>query len=477
MQKMFAPLAAAALMFAASADARADSDKDKDFGSFRERLLNDHAEQLFGVHRPLAASSRESISAAEANRDPAALVTLAGGLRAYVVSAATNLAPNVDMMALWPDDSSPTHLIFCNEEGAAQPGVQRVRLDDGTVETILTGTVSCDPSKRTPWGTIIVGEENGNTGWLIELIDPLHTTGVLFNRATGTFSGGVGAANLAVRPAVGRTSFEGIGLYPNGVMYYGDENRPSNGTAGGAYFKFIPTNPWTGGPPITSLASSPLTSGKVFGLRLGKRNGNTDFGQGSNTGMGTWIEIPSASNPAAGADLRAAAAILRLTGYYRPEDIDIDHGALAVGKVRFCGANTGNEGQDRNWGETICVTDGTLDQALANAAVPELQLFVVGTPELAMMDNIAFQPGRGNWILHEDGDGPDVGRNNDLWSCLEDGDDADSLSDGCIRIGSLNDLNAEWTGGIFNARGSVFFVSVQHNVTGHGVILAITGWR
>jgi hypothetical protein len=141
---------------------------------FRERLLNDRAEQLFGVHRPLAASSRESITAAEANRDPTALVTLAGGLRAHVVSAATNLGPNVDMMALWPDDSSPTHLIFCNEEGAAQPGVQRVRLDNGTVETILTGTISCDPSKRTPWCTIIVGEENGNTGWLIEIIDRSH---------------------------------------------------------------------------------------------------------------------------------------------------------------------------------------------------------------------------------------------------------------------------------------------------------------
>jgi len=251
MQKMFAPIAAAAVMFAASADAHDDSRND--FGLFRERLLNDHAEQLFGVHRPLAASSRESITAAEANRDPTALVTLAGGLRAHVLSAATNLGPNVDMMALWPDDSSPTHLIFCNEEGAAQPGVQRVRLDNGTVETILTGTISCDPSKRTPWGTIIVGEENGNTGWIIEIMDPLHTTGVLFNRAAGTFSGGVGAANLAVRPAVGRTSFEGIGLYPNSVMYYGDENRPSNGTAGGAYFKFIPTNPWTGGPPILAI--------------------------------------------------------------------------------------------------------------------------------------------------------------------------------------------------------------------------------
>lgn len=94
-----------------------------------------------------------------------------------------------------------------------------------------------------------------------------------------------------------------------------------------------------------------------------------------------------------------------------------------------------------------------------------------------MPDNIAYQPGRGNWIIHEDGDGPDVGRNNDLWSCLDDGDDDETLSDGCLRVATLNDLNAEWTGGIFDATGTRFFVSIQHNVTGHGVILEFTGWR
>ena len=125
----------------------------------------------------------------------------------------------------------------------------------------------------------------------------------------------------------------------------------------------------------------------------------------------------------------------------------------------------------------ICITDGTLDQAPANTAMPEVQLFVVGTPDSAMMDNIAYQPGRGNWIIHEDGDGPESARNNDLWVVPADGADDDMLSDGCVRIGTLNDLNAEWTGGIFDASGERFFVSVQHNVTGHGVILEITGWQ
>ena len=95
-----------------------------------------------------------------------------------------------------------------------------------------------------------------------------------------------------------------------------------------------------------------------------------------------------------------------------------------------------------------------------------------------MMDNIAYQPGRGNWVINEDGDGPEAfGRNNDIWDCLEDGDDVDTLSDGCIRVATLNDLTAESTGGIFDADGDSYYVSIQHNVTGHGVILKITGWR
>ena len=450
-----------------------------DFGLFRDHQLHAHSEQLFGIVDPLEASSTESVSASTAENDPTSLVTVAKHLRVRVVTASANAGPNIDMIALWPDDRRPTHLIVCNEEGADKPGVQRVRIADGTVETILTGTVSCDPIQRTAWGTIIVGEEAGPTtspatpgGWLLEIIHPLQTTNVLFDRVTGLLSG-PDAGNVATRPAVGRLAFEGIALYPNGVMYYGDENRPNQGTPGGAYFKFIPGVPWSDGPPITNLIQSPLLSGKVYGLRLGKRSGNTDYGQGSNTGLGTWLEVPAANN----ANLRAAAATLKLSGYYRPEDADIDLKALAAGLVRWCANNTGNEGEDHNWGETICVTDGSLAEATANTATPEVQYLVIGSPDLAMPDNIAYQPGRGNWIIHEDGDGPAVGRNNDLWSCRDDGEDADTLSDGCVRIATLNDLNAEWTGGIFDATGTRFFVSVQHNVTGHGVILEITGWR
>ena len=477
MRKLSLLSLAAVVGLATSAAAGGDDfDRKLDFGTFRDQQLRAHSNQLFGFHRPLRESSTESVDQGTAEADPASLATVAHGLDVRVASSNADLGSNIDMIALWPNDAHPTHLIVCNEvDDITLPGVQRVRLSDGSVETILRGTIACDPVRRTAWGTILVGEENGSTGQVIEIIRPLETTEVFFDRVTGIASGGTGAANVVSRRALGRLSFEGLALYPNGVLYYGDEQRPGTGTPGGAYFKFIPTTPWTGGP-ISSLAQSPLASGKVYGLRLGKRSGNTDYGQGSNTGMGTWVPIPAPGDPAVGQNLRAQAAALKLTGFYRPEDLEVDPMALAAGRVRFCGNNTGNENEDHNWGEAVCFTDGTLAEATANTAIPEGQFFVMGTSELAMPDNMAFQPRRGFWVLHEDGAGPDVGRNNDLWACLEDGADDDTLSDGCVRVASLNDLNAEWTGGIFDAAGRNFYVSVQHNVTGHGVILRITGW-
>jgi len=341
---------------------------------------------------------------------------------------------------------------------------------------MVTGTTSCDPVRKTPWGTILFGEEAGggpNGGRMYEMIDPLNVTGVTLNRASGVFSGGTGFANLAARPSLGRLSFEGLAIYPNGVIYFGDENRPSNGVAGGAYFKFIPSALWNpANPPITTLAASPLaTGGTIYGLRLGLRGGGTDFGQATEAGDGKWILIPPAPDP----DLRAQAAALKLTGYYRPEDFEIDQAARTAGNVKFCAANTGNESEDHYYGNVICITDGSIAQAATNAAVPNVSFFVLGNPQFAMMDNVAYQPGRGNWVFHEDGD--QLTGNNDLWDCLPDGQDADLQSDGCIRIGTLNDLTAEWTGGFFDASGQHFYVSVQHNVSGHGVILDITGWK
>ncbi len=450
--------------------------EDADFGRQTQGRLEAQSRLLFGVERPLASSSDEAVAAAEADEDPREIAKFAGGLRVRVVT--TQSGRLTDQMALWPNDSEPTHLIACNEGGPTTPGLQRIEIATGETETIVSGTKSCDPIRRTPWGTIVFGEESGADGALYELIDPLHTTGVTLDRSAGTFGGGRGVDNLVRRDAVGRLSWEGIGLYQSGLMYYGDENGPKMGTGGGAYYKFVPDHAWSpSSGPITDLDQSPLRSGTVYGLRLGARGGSpttpgADYGQGSQTGLGSWI---LAAEP----NLRAEAARLELSGYYRPEDIDIDRQAEALGRVRFCGPNTGNEHGD-NDGEVICLSDGSLAEAMQNGVQPELQYFVLGNPQLAMPDNIAYQPGQGNWIVHEDAetDYPGPGYdNNDLWACLPDGADADRLSDGCVRVATLNDPTAEWTGGIFDSSGKRFFVSVQHNITGHGIVFEVTGWR
>jgi hypothetical protein len=236
-----------------------------DFGLEVQDLLASKSNPLFGVGKPIGASCRASIDAATAGADPTALVTLAKGLSASVVTSADDAGAIIDMIALWPDDENPEWLIVCNEGDPDEPGVQRIEIATGEVQTILTGTSACDPIHRTPWGTIVFGEEEDD-GHVYELMDPIGTTDVVLDRDTGvvTNDGGSGAENVVQRPALGFLAFEGIGILESGVVYYGDENRPLEGAPGGAYFKFVPESPWDGVSTIDELDQSPLASGGVY---------------------------------------------------------------------------------------------------------------------------------------------------------------------------------------------------------------------
>jgi Bacterial protein of unknown function (DUF839) len=443
------------------------------FGVFRDQQLAERSNRLFGVDKPIAASSTASITQAEAQADPRKLATLAKGLHARVV---TTQGPTVDdQISLWPNSAHPKYLIVCNEDDPTEPGLVRIELKTGKATTIVTGTEECDPTRRTPWGTILFGEEDGQGGRLYELIDPLHTTGVRLDRTTGTFSGGVGASNLVTRTALGSASFEGIGILQNGTTYLDPDDSgfgPKNGGPGDAYFKFLPDHPYIGTAPITDLSQSPYTAGEVFGLRVGL---GTNYGQGREFGFAQWIPLPHADNP----NLEAEGLAAGLSGYYRPEDADIDPIALEHGNVRVCSNDTGDE-ENHLYGQTICITDGTVAQAEANTATTEVQPFVFGgtSQGINMPDNIAFQPRTGNAVIHEDAETTfETPHNNDLWDCLPDGPDQDLLSDGCVRIATLNDLTAEWTGGTFDSTGKHFYVSIQHNISGEATILDITGWK
>src|SRR6266508_5031287 len=169
-------------------------DQETDWGLYSQHLLDAHAEQLFGVE-PVEENALGPYSGLNS-----ALSVIAGkGLKVSVVSNATHRLN--DMIALWPNDDHPTHLFIAIETGRTTvPGdatsptnisLQVVDLSgspNSNARTVLLGLTSGDPIRRTPWGTILVGEE-ATDGGVYEIFDPLNV-GVsgpvkITNRATG----------------------------------------------------------------------------------------------------------------------------------------------------------------------------------------------------------------------------------------------------------------------------------------------------
>ena len=346
-------------------------------------------------------------------------------------------------MVLWPP-SNPTHIILVNEEGTTEPGLQKVDLKTGKATTILTGIDDNDPVRVTPWGTIIFGEEKSPSvppsppdpsyGAMYEIIDPLDPAleGTTVDRNTQVFT--PPTSKIKRIDAFGFTSYEGLAILRNGVTYYGSEQTADAGSPAGAFYKFVPTlsaTTWTPGiPPITSLSQSPYASGKVFALRVGTTALN---GQGFQYGTGSWQELVGASGTA----LRPLALAVKATGYYRPEDLDIDQAALAAGNVRFCGNNTGRDSA-RYWGETICFTDGTVAgvgrRHHAAGAAPRSGL---AGDQHARQHRLPAGPrelDRPRGRLHRYHRRASV-RTTTSGTASRTAPDTDTLSDGCIRIG------------------------------------------
>jgi secreted PhoX family phosphatase len=467
-----------------------------DFGAFVAAELRAFSEQLFGFRRPLEESARGPFD----GPSTAALV-VADGLRVSLVSSAVH--QSTDQIALWPNDTRPTHLFVCDEE-STNPAVQRVDLSKpatSNATTVVTGLSSCDPVRRTPWGTIIVAEEAGATGGFYELIDPVHINKVInvTNRDTGETTDPL---HLVKRQAVGSLSFESFAIRDDGTMIYGDELAPSGGRSGGGIYKFVPSIPYAGNGVVTVPAQSPFAAGTIYGLHVGRANNSSNWGQGAETGKGRWTQvdltIPGVLQPDGDIILDTAQATQLFTGFYRPEDMDIDPIAEAKGVFRACWANTGRWnnafGSDIENGavnsEVMCLVEETNPSA-PTGTTPVVSRFVPGSPTRQMYDNVAFQPHTGNLVILEDGPtnvvtgaAPGVvseTRGNDIWICLPDGDDDDSQTDGCVRMASLRDTSSEPTGFIFLGSGESAFVSLQHRAVdeanNRGSLLKISGFK
>jgi secreted PhoX family phosphatase len=490
---------AACLAVAAWTARAAAKGPNADFGAFIADQLRAHSEQLFGFRHPLEQSAVGPFT----DPDSTQALEVADGLKVTLVSSAVH--NSADQIALWPDDDHPTHLFVCDEE-SSDPAVQRVDLSapaGANATTIITGLDSCDPVRRTPWGTIIVAEEAGATGGLYELIDPVRITTAInvSNRDLGTTSDPL---HLVKRQAVGSLSFESFAIEADGTMIFGDELAPSGGSVGGGIFKFVPSIPFQGGGPIAVPAASPFASGTIYGLRVAA-SGSSNWGQGAETGKGSWIQVDLAGagvvDPSGNVILRTAQVLQHFTGYYRPEDMDIDPIAAEEGVFRACWANTGRMSHGggslvENSGvnsEIMCLVEEPPSSAVPappTGTIPSVQRFIPGTPQGQMYDNVAFQPHTGNLVVLEDGPvnvvtstQPTVSelRGNDLWVCLPDGADNDAQSDGCVRFASLRDTSSEPTGFIFLGSGEEAFVSLQHRSVdednNRGSLVKISGFK
>ena len=459
---------AAALLAVPALPALADDEDSHDFGARVEQRLKNSAMHWFGIQGPLTASAPATTGDYRTPEQKAEdHVLLAHSLRAeYVTRTAANAA---DMFAFWPNDDSPTHLIFCIEGGRQDlgtflpgglvrkfnPSVQSVKLSDGSVQTILRGMTACDGIRRTPWQTILATEET-STGGAYEIINPLQQANhTITDRALGSIVDQNGLPSLAIvkRPALPTMAWEGLAVLPSGVVIAGDELRPGTGTAdidGGAIFKFIPAVPRTAREPIGNLSESPLVAGNVYALRMSCTTG-VQYGQGCEIGSGAWIAVGATT-------ARSDADRLGATGYYRPEDLEQDEEYRGDG-VRFCWTNTG-ESDIANYGEVLCGIDRVPLVADPNQQTVVANRFVEGDADFNQPDNFAFQPKTGIHYVIEDNP------NGDVFACLPDGADRDIKTDGCVKIVSVKDSSAEPTGFKFTADGKTAYLAIQHSNDG-----------
>lgn len=474
---LFKHTAIAAAVAAFGMNAKLGHADSADFGAHVEQQLKAKAEKLFGIEQPLSTSAPATTgayrTAAQSAYDQ---VSVAKGLKVQYISRSS--AQNADMMLLWPNGQNPTHIISAVEESSPHkigmlpsgidkltPSVQRVDLATGAAEIILRGLSSADGIRMTAWGTLLVSEEN-SSGNAYEIIDPLHVTNhTVINRALGTIvdADGNPSNRIVKRSALPTMAWEGIGMLANGVVIAGDELRPgSPGNAdGGAIFKFVPSivySPASG--PISDLEQSPLAAGRIYALQSSCVNNTQQFGQGCEIGLGAWIAVNATS---ARADANSSGA----TGFYRPEDLELDplySDAANPGAVRFCWTNTGNA-EAGNYGEVMCGVDNEplvttftdSSGVLKPKRTTTINRFVEGDADFNQPDNIAFQPGTGNTYVIEDNP------NGDIWACLPDGADRDVKSDGCVKILSVKDTSAEPTGFFFAPDGKTAYVNIQHS--------------
>jgi hypothetical protein len=291
----------------------------------------------------------------------------------------------------------------------------------------------------TPWGTILAAEEvitaavrdpavpEATAGLVYEFfIDPTNPGQLKTDDPrddVAPFDDGV-----AVRPALGSKSHEGLRFDRRGNHYGISESNP------GAIYRFVPDR------------KGDLSEGTLLALKTA--NGHD--------GEGTWVDVP---DELARTDAQAAAAALGANGYNRPEDVETGQ---STGVDRNSGGNT--------LYVAITGTDEVLAIDLSRSRRPFAYdyVFTADHPasgsgaanapagEFDSPDNLALDR-KGNLAITEDPSTNTVGA--DIWIAAPPSRGRHQPASTVARFASLMDCEAEPTGIYFALKGTERYTS------------------
>lgn len=337
-----------------------------------------------------------------------------------------------DMLTVNENGRRKGHFLYrTHENGGGRAAITAVDLKSGQIRTYtgadfgITPTFSrLDGIEWTPWGTLLVAEENGEFGRLFEC------------RAEGL------TVYCEDRPAVGRMSHEGIAVDRKGNVYVGDELN------GGSIYKFVPAR------------RGDLRSGVLYALNIVDEGSDAIDG----TGIGEWLALVPGMNgvltdPSVSA--RAAANEAGATDYLRPEDAEL------IGKNLYFTTTT-----DRRVLQIPIDTDQPVVTEFFGVNVGNVaNESVLPSFGLASPDNLASDPQGNLWIVE------DNSSESDIWVAGPDRD-GDGVSDEVALFATLTTLGAEGTGIYFPpGMPDTLLVNVQHADDGNDMTMMITADR
>ncbi|HEY3134155.1 MAG TPA: alkaline phosphatase PhoX [Gemmatimonadaceae bacterium] len=376
--------------------------------------------------------------------DPVNPISLPAGFTQTIIASEPQFADAIDMNTQNETGPQAGRYLYRPSEGS----VSEVTVTDlwnlGSNSTkrfaFRSDWESFDPIVWTPWGTILVGEET-NAASKPDPDYPSAKAGLVYELVPSASDPSV-LDRIIARPAIGSKSHEGMRFDKQGNLYSISERNP------GYIFKFTPD------------VKGDLSSGQLYVLKLTSPTADR-------TGEAEWIPL---DRNAVKIDASAAADAVGVTGYNRPEDIEI---ATSTGSNRgsintLYVAITGLSNPVDNRIIAIDLREPAGGSSHSTAFVYDyVKVGVNTTTDFSMPDNLALDPA-GNLYIAEDPGGNFATKKNgdDIW-VARPSNGPHSAASSVERFASLTDCDAEPTGLYWEKGGDRLFVNVQHRGGDH----------